>query len=88
VPGEYGHSSSKVRGPSRGPKQKKLPFFGKGSLRQRKANLIGHILHKQLMVDLEEARRYWKLKEEAQDRNLWSTQFGAGYGPVARQNTI
>jgi hypothetical protein len=24
----------------------------------------------QLLDDLQEARRYWKLKEEAQDRNL------------------
>jgi hypothetical protein len=35
--------------------------------------------------DLKEARRYWKLKEEAQDRTLWRTQFGRDYGPVARQ---
>jgi hypothetical protein len=27
------------------------------------------------------------LKEEAQDRTLWRTQFGTGYGPVARQTT-
>jgi hypothetical protein len=26
-----------------------------------------------------ETRRYWKLKEEAQDRTLWRTQFGRGY---------
>jgi hypothetical protein len=38
--------------------------------------------------DLKEARRYWKLKEEAQDRTLWRTQFGRGYGPVARQTTM
>jgi hypothetical protein len=37
------------------------------------------------MDDLKEARRYWKLKEEAQDRTLWRTQFGRGYGPVTRQ---
>jgi hypothetical protein len=42
---------------------------------------------KQLLHDLKEARRYWKLKEEAQDRTLWRTQFGRGYGPVARQAT-
>jgi hypothetical protein len=42
---------------------------------------------KQLLDDLKEARRYWKLKEEAQDRTLWRTQFGRGYGPVARQTT-
>jgi hypothetical protein len=28
---------------------------------------------KQLLDDLKEARRYWKLKEEAQDRTLWRT---------------
>jgi hypothetical protein len=42
---------------------------------------------KQLLDDLKEARGYWKLKEEAQDRTLWRTQFGRGYGPVARQTT-
>jgi hypothetical protein len=34
---------------------------------------------------LDEARSYWKLKEEDQDHTLWRTQFGRGYGPVARQ---
>jgi hypothetical protein len=79
------------------------------TIRHRKANWIGHILHrncllkhierkirgarrqgrkcKQLLDDLEEARRYWKLNEEAQDRTLRRTQFGRGYGPVARQAT-
>jgi hypothetical protein len=33
----------------------------------------------QLLDDLKETRRYWKLKEEAQDRTLWRTQFGRGY---------
>jgi hypothetical protein len=42
---------------------------------------------KQLLDDLKEARRYWKLKEEAQDRTLWRTQFGRDYGPGARQTT-
>jgi hypothetical protein len=31
---------------------------------------------KQLLDDLKEAKRYWKLKKEAQDRTLWRTQFG------------
>jgi hypothetical protein len=39
----------------------------------------------QLLDDLKETRRYWKLKDEAQDRTLWRTQFGTGYGPVARE---
>jgi hypothetical protein len=34
---------------------------------------------KQLLDDLKEARRYGKLKEEAQDRTLWRTQFGKDY---------
>jgi hypothetical protein len=81
------------------------------TIRRRKANWIGHILHrncllshiiegniigtrrrgrrrKQLLDDLKEAGRYWKLKEEAQDCTVWRTQVGRGYGPVARQTTI
>jgi hypothetical protein len=42
---------------------------------------------KQPLDDLKEARRYWKFKEEAQDRTLWRTQFGRGYGHLARQTT-
>jgi hypothetical protein len=33
---------------------------------------------KQLLDDLKEKRRYWKLKEEALDRTLWRTLFGRG----------
>jgi hypothetical protein len=39
---------------------------------------------KQLLDDLKEKRRYWKLKEEALDRTLWRTRFGRDYGPVVR----
>jgi hypothetical protein len=42
---------------------------------------------KQLLYDLKEKRRYWKLKEEALDRNLWRTRFGRHYGHVVRQTT-
>jgi hypothetical protein len=42
---------------------------------------------KQLLDDLKEKRRYWKLKEEALDRIMWRTPFGRGYGPVVRQTT-
>jgi hypothetical protein len=42
---------------------------------------------KQLLDDLKEKRRYWKLKEEAVDRTVWRTRFGRGYGPVVRQTT-
>jgi len=40
---------------------------------------------KQLLHDVKGKKGYWKLKEEAQDRNLWRTRFGRGYGPVVRQ---
>jgi hypothetical protein len=40
---------------------------------------------KQLLDDLKEKRRYWKLKEEALDHTLWRIRFGRGYGPVVRQ---
>jgi hypothetical protein len=43
--------------------------------------------HKQLLDDLKEKRRYWKLKEEVLDRTVWRTRFGRGYGPVVRQTT-
>jgi hypothetical protein len=39
---------------------------------------------KQLLDNLKETRRYWKLKEEALDSPLWRTLFGRGYGPVVR----
>jgi hypothetical protein len=84
------------------------------TIKGRKANWIGHILHrncllkhviegklegrieitgrrkrrrKQLLDDLNETRRYWKLKEEALDHTMWRTRFGRGYGPVVRQTT-
>jgi hypothetical protein len=42
---------------------------------------------KQLLDDLKEKRRYWKLKEGALDCILWRTCCGRGYGPVIRQTT-
>jgi len=42
---------------------------------------------KQLPADLRGTREYWKLKEEAPDRTLWSTSFGEGNGPVVWQTT-
>jgi hypothetical protein len=42
---------------------------------------------RQLLDDLKEKKRYWKLKEEALDRTLWRTRSGRGYGPVVRQTT-
>jgi hypothetical protein len=42
---------------------------------------------KQLLDDLKENRRYWKLKEEALDRTMRRTRFGRGYGTVVRETT-
>jgi hypothetical protein len=42
---------------------------------------------RQLLDDLKEKRRYYKLKDEALDRTLWRTSFGRGYGPLVRQTT-
>jgi len=42
---------------------------------------------KQLLDDLEGKRGYWKLKEEALDRNLWRTGFGRSCVPLVRQTT-
>jgi hypothetical protein len=41
----------------------------------------------QLLDDLKEKRRYWKLKEEPLDRTLWRNHFGRGCRPVVRQTT-
>jgi hypothetical protein len=43
--------------------------------------------HKQLLDDLKEMGRHWKLKDEAPDRTVWKTRFGRGYGPVVIQTT-
>jgi hypothetical protein len=42
---------------------------------------------KQLLDDLKETRRCWKLQEEALDRTLWRTRFGRGYGLAVRLTT-
>ena len=42
---------------------------------------------KQLLDDLRETGRYWKLIKEALDRTLYSTRCGRGYGPVVRKTT-
>jgi len=38
----------------------------------------------QLLDDLKETRRYWKLKKEALYCTLLRTQLGRGYGPIVR----
>jgi hypothetical protein len=40
---------------------------------------------KQLLDNLKETRGYWKLKDEALDRNACRTRLRRGYGPVVRQ---
>jgi len=38
---------------------------------------------KQILDDLQETRRCWKLKEKALDRPQWRTRFGNAFGPVS-----
>jgi hypothetical protein len=42
---------------------------------------------KKLLDDLQEKRKYWKLKEEALDHTVWRTRFGSGYVPIVIQTT-
>jgi hypothetical protein len=53
---------------------------GKIEVRERRGRR-----RKQLLDDLEEARGYSKLNEEAQDLTLWGIGSGRGCGPVVRQ---
>ena len=39
----------------------------------------------QLLDDLKENKRYWKLKDEALHHTLRRIRFGRGYGPVVRE---
>jgi hypothetical protein len=57
-----------------------LSIEGRGEMTDRQGRR-----NKQLLEDLKEKSRYWKLKEEALDRTLWRTRFGRDYGPVVRQ---
>jgi len=43
---------------------------------------------KQLVYNLKEMRRFWKLKEVAVYRNLWRIWFGRGCGLIIRQTDI
>jgi hypothetical protein len=54
---------------------------------ERRIEIIGRRgkRRKQVLNDLKEKRKYWKLEEEELDRTLWRTRFGRGYGPVVRQ---
>jgi hypothetical protein len=40
---------------------------------------------KQLLDDLKERGRYWKLKEEILDHTVWRTRFAKECEPVVRQ---
>ena len=39
------------------------------------------------MDDHKEGRGCWTMKDEALDRNVWTTQLGRGYRRVVRENT-
>jgi hypothetical protein len=42
-------------------------------------------IHRKLLDDFKERRRYSQLKEEALDRTMWRARFGRGFGPVVRE---
>jgi hypothetical protein len=44
------------------------------------------IRSKQILDNLQETRRCWKLKEDALDGTLWRTRFGCAFGPVVRRS--
>jgi hypothetical protein len=41
-------------------------------------------IRKQLLNDLKDTKRDWKLKESAPGHSLWRTRFGRSYGSVVR----
>ena len=42
---------------------------------------------KKLLGNVQETRRFLKLKSEALDSSLWRIHFGKDYGPVAKETT-
>ena len=50
-------------------------------------NLIYRDLFTELLDELREKRRYWKLRQEAFGLPKCRTRFGRSYGPVVRQTT-
>jgi len=42
---------------------------------------------KQIVDDLKEKRRAWKLQEEVPDRSVWGTGFRKGRGPAESHST-
>jgi hypothetical protein len=71
------------------------------AVKRRKPNWIGYIFPRNCLLEhtiegriemtgrildnRKEIRRFWKLKEEAQDHTIWRVCFERGYGPVVRQ---
>jgi hypothetical protein len=53
--------------------------LGRTGIRERR--------RKQMLDNLAETRRYWKLRQEALDRTLYRSRFGRDCGPVARRTT-
>jgi hypothetical protein len=41
---------------------------------------------KQLLNNLTETKRFWKLQEEEPESILWKIRFGKDYGPVLRES--
>jgi hypothetical protein len=62
-----------------------LQYITEGKIDERIEVIVrGGRRRKQLLDDIKEMSRYWKLKENAQDRTLWRTRFEIGRGLVVR----
>jgi hypothetical protein len=61
-----------------------LKHFIEGNIERKRRR---GIKHRQLRYDLKEKRRYWNLKAEASDSNLWRTRFERGHRGKYRDNT-
>jgi hypothetical protein len=65
-----------------------LPKHVKDTREQRiKVTGRSGIRRKQLLDNLKETRRYWKLKKEELDCTIWEDLFLKEYGPVIKQTT-
>jgi hypothetical protein len=64
-----------------------LKHVSEGKIERREVKGRRKITSKQLLDNLQEERRSWKLKEKALGRTLWKTRLGRGYGPVVKHAT-
>jgi hypothetical protein len=62
-----------------------LKYIIEGKIRKDRSVERQGRTHRQLLDDLKEMRKFWKLKEEALDCTLWRSCFGRGCGSAVKQ---